>query len=378
MKSQIEIDINILKNNIMLLGENNEEYDFKIIDMRNNCFGLGSFLVNTFAQNGFTYGLVTDLKEALSVRKYNQELPLIVSSELWEDEIYDAINNNLVLMIGSLTYLKSLVLKNLKDDLAIHLLVDNGANWKGFANYRELSEAISLINQNKHLVLTGIYTEFTTYGLDDEDYYHQMHNFLNTIEPIDTRELLIYANEPLMYHPKMAKINGIKLDLAVFGLPQSFNDYNWRRVKKIAKLYPGEEFSDLDIQLKLSFAITAPVNGLKEVAAGTLIGRNYRAGEDTKIASIAIGHKDGVTKALKVVVINDKICDCLTDSLEEMVVKVDDSIAVGDKVYLISDFNNISSVLLNLKTNRYYLMSLLNNNLPRVYYQDDQAEEINY
>ncbi len=376
-KTQVEINLPDLVNNITEINTHNP-YETKIIDMRNNCFGLGTFLVNTFAQNGFTYGLVTDLKEALSVRKYNQELPLIVSSELWEDEIYDAINNNLILMVSNLTYLKSLVLKNLKDDLAIHLFVDNGANWTGFANYQALSEAIGLINQNSHLLLTGICTEFTTYGFDDADYYHQVHNFLNTLEPLNTDGLLVYANEPLLYHPQMPKINGLKLDLAVFGLPQSFNDLNWRRAKKIAKLYPGEEFNNWDMPLKLAFALTAPVIGLKDVAAGTLIGRNYRVGEDIKIARIAIGHKDGVTKALKVVVINDKICDCLTDSLTEMVVKVDDSIAVGDKAYLISDFNNINSVLLNLKTNRYYLMSLLNNNLPRVYYQDDQAEEINY
>ena len=117
---------------------------------------------------------------------------------------------------------------------------------------------------------------------------------------------------------------------------------------------------------------------VKDLPKDSLVGRNYIALEDINVAVIDAGHKDGITKALKVVVVNQEICDVLTDDIDTMYIKVSDDVSVGDKVYLISDFNNIDSVLVNLKTNRYYLLSILNTDLKRVYIMGDEEEELYY
>ena len=87
---------------------------------------------------------------------------------------------------------------------------------------------------------------------------------------------------------------------------------------------------------------------------------------------------NGITKALKVVVVNQSICNVLTDDIDIMYISAPDNVEIGDKVYLISDYNNIDSVLQNLKTNRYYLLSILNTNLKRVYINQNNEEELYY
>lgn len=378
IQANIEIDINKLQNNVQKLFKKFKNYDYKIIDLRNNFFGMGIYLVNVFESLGFNYGYVTNIKEGLRVRKYNQTLPILIKESVSDENIYDAINNNFTLTISNLNNLQDISAISFKDDLKVHLLIDNGSNNEGLKSFSEIKKAIEIINTCPHLVLEGIYTEITTYGLEDNFYYEQMANFLKMIEPIKSSELIIHANEPIMYHAASRTINGLKLDLAVLGVTEQFTKYNNLKVKKINKLYGSKAFNELVLNLDFAWALKGQVKSISYVAKNTLVGRNFIAKEDFRLALVNIGHKDGITKALKVVVINNKAYDIITDSLDELYIKIDDDVKIGDTVFVISEYNNFGNVLLNLKTNRYYLMSIINNDLPRIYIEDDEEKEIDY
>lgn len=377
MQAQLEINIEKLEKNINSLFQKLENYDYKFIDLRNNFFGLGCYLVNTFAKY-FNYGLATNLNEAIKIRKYNREFPILIREQIIGEKVYDAIYNNITLTASDLNYLQEISLLPLKDDLKIHLFIDNGSNLIGFKTNDEIKKAIEIINKNKHLILEGIYTEISTYGYEDNYYYEQMANFLKIIEPIQTKNLLVHINEPLMYHNKLDSINGIKLDLSVIGLLQNFANCSNLKRKNLRKKYQNNAFKDLNLTLDLPWALTTDIKTISFVLKGTLIVRNYIAKDNMRVAILNIGHKDGITKALKVIVINNEICDILTDNIDEIVVKISDNISLDDKAYIISDYNNIDNVLANLKTNRYYLMSILNNDLKRVYIENNEEKEIEY
>ena len=377
--AQFEVNIDFLNNNIDKLFDYYKDYKYKIADLRSNAFGMGLYVVKHLAEKNFDYVFTNTLKEAIEVRKYNQSIPILINKRVDSEFIYDAINNNVTITIDSYGYLEQLNELDLKDDLKVHILINNNANVIGL-NEDELYMAYELIKDNKHLVLEGLYTNITTYGIDDNHYYEQVSIFRQSISRINTEGLIIHGNEPIMYHKKLDYFNGIKFDVSLWGLIQNYKTTfisNHRR-KKIESMYQENAFGELPFDLEVVFAITAKIERIISVPKDSLIGRNYIALDDINVAVIDAGHKDGITKALKVVVVNQEICDVLTDDIDTMYIKVSDDVSVGDKVYLISDFNNIDSVLLNLKTNRYYLLSILNTDLKRVYIMGDEEEELYY
>ena len=103
------------------------------------------------------------------------------------------------------------------------------------------------------------------------------------------------------------------------------------------------------------------------VSKGDLIGRYFIAKEDMYIAIIPIGHKDGFTKAIEYVGINNYKRNILADDIDHLIVEADEMVKEKDKVYIINEERGIYDFFFLLKTNRYYLMSILNRNLKRVY-----------
>ncbi len=364
--SILEIDLYKLKNNVKLLCESYSDYKYKVACLKDNAYGMGFNIVKTLIQNGINYILVGPLKDAIEIRRLNTDINIIVNYYIDLEEIYEAISNNLIITIPSLEYLKKVVELNIKDDLKIQLLIDNGSNKMGLKSKAEVKEALDLINNNKHILLDGIYTDLTSIGIEDDFYYKQVNNFYKTIYDCLDKDIIIHLNEPIMYHQKLEYINGIRFDLSLIGIEENIEDnfITNMRIKNIQKRYNDLQFPDID--LKLIFTITSEVMDIGKVKKGDLIGRNYVAKDDMGIAVIPIGHKDGITKAIKYVGINNYKRDIIADEVDHIIV-AGDNIKIHDKVYILNEERGIYDFLTLLKTNRYYLMSILNRNLRKNY-----------
>ena len=371
----MEIDLKKLKNNAKLLSKSYSDYQIKMASLKDNAYGMGFKIVNTLVASGINYILVGPIKDALEIRKYNGEVPILVNYYVTEEEVYDAINNNIALTISDLEYLRSITCLNIKDDLKLQILIDNGSNKMGIKNNLDLKEAIKIIDESEHLVLEGLYTDLTTIGVEDEYYYHSINTFYQIISNYLDRDLIIHLNEPIMYHKKLAYINGIRFDLALIGIEENIDD-DWFtniRIKNIQKKYGDLEFPNIDLQL--IFTITSEVMSTGKISKGDLVGRNYVAREDMDIAVIPIGHKDGITKAINYVGINNFKRDILADDIDHLIVAVDGGVREKDKVYIVNEERGIYDFLTLLKTNRYYLMSILNRNLTKQYINDEEKSD---
>ena len=166
-KTILEIDLKILYNNTKLLVDSYNDYEYKFANLKDNAYGMGLEIVNTLAKANINYIYVGSLKDALDIRKYNQDINIIVNYFVDIEEIYDAINNNIAITISNLDYLKKINELTIKDDLKIHILIDNGSNKLGISNQKELKEIIDIINNNKHLLLEGFYSDLTSIGIED-------------------------------------------------------------------------------------------------------------------------------------------------------------------------------------------------------------------
>lgn len=369
-KTLLEIDLKKLYNNTKILVDSYNDYKYKFANLKDNAYGMGLEIVNALVKANINYVYVGSLKDALDIRKYNQEINILVNYFIDIEEIYDAINNNISITISSIKYLKKVNELKLKDDLKVQILIDNGSNKLGISSKKELKEIIEIINNNKHLLLEGFYSDLTSIGVEDEYYYHQVNNFYSLINENLKEDLIVHLNEPLMYHKKLDYINGIRFDLALFGIEENINENiftNWK-IKNIEKKYGDLEFPNID--LKLIFSITSEVMQVGKVKKGELIGRKFIAKEDLDIAIIPIGHKDGITKAIKYVGINGFKRDIIADEIDYIIVS-GSNINIFDKVYIVNEERDIYDFLTLLKTNRYYLMSVLNRNLTKIYINDE-------
>ncbi len=374
--AEIEIDLKKLRSNMINLKEAYADYAFIFANLKNNAFGMGYGIVDTLTKNGVNYIYVSALEEALEIRRHNKKVPILVNYEVKREYIYDAIMNNITITISSLEHLQSIIDMKLKDKLLIHLLIDNGSNKIGLNGPTEVETAYHLIKNNASFSLEGIYTELTTYGITDDDFYMEANVFFKAIQSVDTDNLIIHLNEPMMYHKKQSLVNGIRFDLACLGIEENIDDsiISSMKIKSIEKRYQDLEFPEID--LDLVFSIKATVISLNNAYKGTLIGKNYIARENLNLAILPIGHKDGITKAIGSVWINEKICPVVSDEIDHIIVSVPKDVKVGDTAKILNEESDIYSILGQLKTNRFYLMSILNNNLPRNYINEEEEDDI--
>lgn len=362
----MEIDLNILKNNTKTLCQNFNEYQFKIATLKDNAYGMGLSIVNTLINNGINYITVGSIKDALEIRKYNTSISILVNYFVNLEEIYDAINNNITITIPDLEYLRNVLTLNIKDELKVHLLIDNSANKFGLKTEKEISEVFEIVKNNKNIFIEGIYTNVTTMGIEDENYYKQINIFIEKIEKYKGKVKIIHVNEPIMYHKKNKTINGLSFDLSLIGIEENIEDniFTNFKIKNIEKKHNDLQF--IDIKLECIFNITSQVMFISDVKKGDLIGKNYTAKEDMKVAIIPIGHKDGITKAIKYVKFNNKQIEILADDIDYMIIR-GEGLNIYDTVDIIGKNRDLVELMTLLKTNRYYLMSILNRNLKRVY-----------
>ena len=371
----LEIDLKKLKENIKKIVKSYDDYKYKIVDLKDNAHGMGFGIVNTLTKYGINYLLVGSLKEALKVRKLNKDVGILASYYVTMDEIYDCINNNITITIYNKKYIDILCNLELKDDLNVEVLIDNGSNLQGINKKSDLEYIINKINETKHLKLVGLYSDLTTFGIEDTYYYEQVNNFLKIVKSFANDDLIIHLNEPIMYHNKLKYVNGIRFDLSIIGIEENVNDdiFTKRRIRKIEKEYGVLEFPNID--LELIFNITSEVMEIKKVPKGKIIGRSYVAKEDMYVALVPIGHKDGITKSIKFVGINKYKREILSDDIDKLYVKVDEKVFIKDRVYILNEERDIYDFLTNLHTNRYYLMSILNRNLTKKYINEEKTDD---
>lgn len=370
----LEIDLKKLKNNTKLLAKSYSDYKYKIVDLKDNAHGLGLKIINTMERYGINFCLVGSLKEALEIRKFNKNIPILASYYVTKDEVYDCINNDITITIFSKEYLDRLLNLKFKDSINVQILIDNGSNIIGVNKKSDLEYIIKKIEETKNIKLTGLYTDLTSFGISDDYYYNQVNNFYKIIKPFINKDIMIHLNEPIMYHTKLKYVNGIRFDLSILGIEENIEDdfFTKVKIKNIEKKYGALEFPNID--LELIFNITSEVMEIKKVLKNTLVGRSFVAKEDMAVGVIPIGHKDGVTKSIKFVGIDKYKREILADDIDKLFVRIDDDVKIKDKVYILNEERDVYDFLTNLHTNRYYLMSILNRNLTKKYIN---AEEIN-
>lgn len=390
-KTYAKIDGNILEENVKEIKKKYNAYEYYIGVVKNNAYGHGMKVVQNLIRGGINYLAVSSLEEALMVRKYTTDTPILVLEPIPLDFVDDAINSKITLTVESVDYLKNLNKIDLPYELKIHLKLDTGMNRLGIKTSKEVKEAVKIISKNDRLFLEGIYTHFATTGVNDFYYDRQVEKFLELTSEIDISSIpIVHLDRSLTFvtHEKLAFANGVRLGISLFGFSGSRTlgsgfKATLRKIKRnryLKKHHISLTILENDLKLKTAFSLYSSVMSLRKVQKGEVVGynANYQVKEDGMIATIPIGFADGVTKEFGVVAIRNKKYPIVADAMDMIMVLVDNDVKIKDKVEIFGDTITINEAKRRLNTNAQHLFNRITTRVPRVHVDGKDEVEIKY
>ena len=343
----VEINLNNLKNNVSLLIDKYNNYDYYFAVIKADSYGHnGTDTIKAIINGGCNYLAVATLDEAIEVRKTFKDIPILCLGIIDKKYIKECIKNNITITISSLDYLKNLKLNN---NLKVHIKINTGMNRLGISTKEEFTMAYNYCKEN-NIILEGIYTHM--YEPNDitiiDDQMKKFEEITSDIELKDIPIIHVSASEATENMIKKDYINGCRLGIAMYGLV----DYK-------------------NINFMPTFKVISEVIQINEVSNET-IGYNgiYKAKNKEKIAVVSIGYADGIIRKNtgRYVYINNKKYQIVGNICMDMLfVKVDNSVKVNDKVEIIKDINHIKEIAKYLDTIPYEVICSISKRVPRIY-----------
>lgn len=381
-KTYVEVDIDKIKSNIEQMISQ-YKYKYYIGVVKGNAYGHGEYIINDMIDSGINYLAVSSLEEALRIRKYNENIPVLCLEPIELDGIEECIKSNVTITVHDKDYLDQLLDKNFKGKLKAHLKIDSGMNRLGFKNKTAFDYAYNKIIKSNKIMLEGVYSHFATTGVNDKQWDNQLAKFRLMLSGIDLTTIPIIhfgKSNTVLNHEKIDICNGTRFGISMYGYDQTPKFSNTIKGKlkrfkrylkmKLLKISPTEIENSLNLQPALSFY--SNIIQVKKVHTKEYVG--YGSGSITKkpiiVGVMPVGYADGLFKSNKnrAVIINNKryylfgeICMGMVDVI------IDDDVKVGNIVTLIGDEITNREVSRYNKASVYETMTCIPKNIPRVY-----------
>lgn len=305
--------------------------------------------------NRFNIVCVATISEGVELRKEGYKKDIFILNQPYIDEIDDIIENDLIIGISDIVFIKELINRN--KEVRVHLEIETGMNRTGI-KYDELDKFIELIKNSK-LKVEGIYTHLSSADIDIEYTNRQLDIFSKAVNKIKKEFNIKYihsnASNGLLNY-KEGPTNLVRPGIIMYGF-ESFEGVNKLiDIKPICKL-----------KTKIIF--------LKDVEKGESISysRTYKANKKIKVATIPIGYADGLRRSLSnkgYVVVNNKkapiIGNVCMDSCMIDVTGLD--VSIGTDVYIWDNDNiTLDDIANECNTINYEIMSTISYRVPRIF-----------
>lgn len=373
----VKIDNSVLTDNVKKIIDKYDNYKYYIGVVKANAYGHGDYIVNDLIKGGINYIATSSLEEAISIRKYNKEIPILVLEPISQEHLNVIEDNNISITIDSLDYAKSLLKNKLKHQLKVHIKLDTGMNRLGIKNKEEVNKTISILKENKDIFIEGIYTHLATSGINDIYYDKSIAKFKELTSNIDLSQIpIVHLNRSitLVHHKTYNFETGVRLGIIMYGFNQSLpSPTGLRKLKRnllVKKLGISDSILSNNLDLHTAFSLYSEVISLRQVKKGEFVGygANYIAKEDIIVATIPIGYNDGMKQGMKYVSINNKLYELVGDICMDMItVRVDNNVKLNDKVEIFGDNISIKDVSINTNSNAYHILTGITNRVPRLY-----------
>jgi alanine racemase len=259
--------------------------------------------------------------------------------------------NNLTITISNYDQLKEL--DKLDTYLSVHLKIDTGMNRLGVKSTKDIQEIFNILKDNKYINLLGIYTHFATADDNQEIYDKQVLKFTSILSLLDYDFKMVHmsnSSSMIKYESTIDFTTHTRLGISLYGLT----------------LDEETKF------LKHTYRLVTHISEIKYLDPGDKVGygATYTAKKKEIIGILPIGYADGFIRHNQGgdVEINKKrykiigrIC------MDQMFIKIDNTITKDDKVILFGGLVTIDEVATRLKTINYEIICQITYRVPKIY-----------
>jgi alanine racemase len=385
----VKINETTLKNNVKTIIKKYNQYQYYFGVVKGNCYGHGFYSVKALVEAGVNYLAVSSLEEAIEVRKYEKEIPILCLEPISSKHVEEIIRYKVTITIDSLDTAVSYVNKKFKGKIKVHLKLDTGMNRLGMKSRNEIKEVISLLEENHSFIIEGIYTHMATTGINDYYFDKQIERFRFLTQDIDLSKIDIVhigRSLTLVNHDKLDFVNGIRMGIIMFGfngsiyLRKGFKGFILEKKRQhfLKKYHISKTYRVNDLKLATAFSLYTEVMSIKKVKAGETIGygASFVAKKDMLVATLPIGYADGMSEKMKFVAISNKKYPIVGQVCMDMtMIEVDKNVKLHDRVEIFGDSIKVRDVSRLMGTNAYHVFMNITTRVPRIY-QD--GTEIKY
>lgn len=388
-----EINLDNIANNAKKIVEKYNEYDYYIGVLKSDAYGHGEYIVNELYNNGINYFAVSYLYEALEIRKYNKDVPILLLQPINLDDINIIIDNNLTIIVHDLDYLNGLVKIKFDKQIKVHIKIDSGMSRLGFTNKNDVKSAIDVISKHKNIFIEGIFSHFATIGIIDDKWDSQLRKFKEITSLIDLNKIPIIhlgSSIVLLSHPKIEFCNGIRIGTLLYGYnvsPTKSNSGFKNILRNIRNLYLKKKYGisdtyyNVEIDLKPAMKLKTGILQIKKLNKGSCIGygATYTAKEDMLVAILPIGYSNGIGRENinKEVMINGNLYPVLGSiGMNMITIKVDDTVNIYDTVVVMGDKITLGKLSRSSKTTIHETLLNIGKSNKRIYIKNDKIVNI--
>ena len=355
-----EINLNNLKHNFQqvrtLVGEN-----VSILSVvKADAYGHGAVAVSKALVEAGTEMLgVATVEEALQLREYGVEVPILLLGGVRPEEASDAIAFDLIPFLFSIEVAKALDkhAEKANKEASYHLKFDTGMTRLGVRN-EDIQEFLGELSNLKNIRMEGVLTHLSNAFVDEDENTHNQISALNDLTALIKQE----GFEPSYVHAA----NSAAL--------QKYPESIFNMVRPGIMLYGSGNYSGMDLRPVMK--LKSRIIHISRVPGGTPIsyGGKYVTERPSVIATIPVGYADGYTRNLSskgMVSIKGALAPVRGDVCMDFIMADVTDIAdvnVGDEVVLFGDEHvSVIDLAQMAGTISYELLSHTGKRVPRVY-----------
>ncbi len=317
-----------------------------------NAYGHGVIdVVSYLVSKEIDYFAVSTLEEAMEIKEEFENVDILVMGVVQSEYFNESAEKNITITICNNTQLEGLL--SLKRTIKVHIKVDSGMNRLGFKTDAEIQNAFDILMQNKHVIIEGIYSHFSTADSDIEYYNIQLNRFKYVLDKLNYNFEMIHvsnSSSAIKYEKELTFTSHARIGISLYGLT----------------------LDDETKFLRNTYKLISHISQIKELEIGDKVGygTTYVAKQRETIGILPIGYADGFIRRNRdsQVEINNKLYPIIgTICMDQMFIKIDDSVTEDDDVILFGNLVSIDEVAARLDTINYEVICQISYRVPKKY-----------
>lgn len=350
-----EINLSKLKRNISKIQKKIPQKTKLLFVTKADAYGHGAKTLSAYAEKNKLCDFlgVSSIEEGIELRESGIKLPIILLGSIYPTRNFKyLLEYKLTPTISSLMLLKDLdkfLHKNSKS-LNIHLKLETGMNRIG-ASENSVTKMIEHSLNSKNIILSGIYSHFSSADTDKNYTFWQLNRFINFLNNFKHLNIIRHiANSYATMNYTKTHLDMVRCGIAVYGCMEGFEEI-------------------MTLKTRIVF--------IKYVKKGSSISysKTFIAPKRIKVATIPIGYGDGYIRALSnkaVVKIGEKYAPVIGNITMDMsmidITNIDAKI--GDEVIIMG--NNIEKISIQDTAKKagtipYEITTLITKRVKRIY-----------